>query len=180
MIDRAHLEQWADMQSAKGDFPELIRRLVYASVTPYLEKCNIPYGSAVYMGGWDGEVDATQQTEYLPQGKSLLEFGTNKGVQSKAEDDYSKRSSDASINHAETTFIFMTPRVWEKKDEWVESKKKDGIWKDVRAYDSTVIAQWIISVPSAELWFAPHVGIQPDHLIMGEERLEELLTGGGC
>ena len=60
MIDRAHLEQWADMQSAKGDFPELIRRLVYASVTPYLEKCNIPYGSAVYMGGWDGEVDATQ------------------------------------------------------------------------------------------------------------------------
>lgn len=177
MIDRAHLEQWADMQSAKGDFPELIRRLVYASVTPYLEKCNIPYGSAVYMGGWDGEVDATQQTEYLPQGKCLLEFGTNKGVQSKAEDDYSKRSSDASINHAETTFIFMTPRLWEKKDEWVESKKKDGIWKDVRAYDSTVIAQWIISVPSTELWFAPHVGIQPDHLIMGEERLEELLTG---
>lgn len=177
MIDRAHLEQWADMQSAKGDFPELIQRLVYASVAPYLEKCNIPYGSAVYLGGSDGEVDATQQTEYIPQGKSLLEFGTNKGVHSKAEDDYSKRSSDASINHAETTFIFMTPRIWEKKDEWVESKKKDGIWKDVRAYDSTVIAQWIISVPSVELWFAPHVGIQPDHLIMGEERLEELLTG---
>lgn len=177
MIDRTHLEQWADMQSAKGDFPELIQRLVYASVAPYLEKCNIPYGSAVYMGGSDGEVDATQQTEYIPQGKSLLEFGTNKGVQSKADDDYSKRSSDASINHAEITFIFMTPRVWKKKDEWVESKKKDGRWKDVRAYDSTIIAQWIISVPSVELWFAPHVGIQPDHLIMGEERLEELLTG---
>ena len=78
MIDRAHLEQWADMQSAKGDFPELIQRLVYASVAPYLEKCNIPYGSAVYLGGSDGEVDATQQTEYIPQGKSLLEFGTNK------------------------------------------------------------------------------------------------------
>lgn len=124
MIDRAHLEQWADIQSAKGDFPELIRRLVYASVTPYLEKCYIPYGSAVYMGGPDGEVDATQQTEYIPQGKSLLEFGTNSAVQSKAEDDYSKRTSDANIDKAEITFIFMTPRVWEKKDEWVESKKE--------------------------------------------------------
>ena len=177
MIDRAHLELWADMQSAQGDFPELIHRLVSASVTPYLEKCNIPFGSAVNLGGWDGEVDATQQTEYIPQGKSLLEFGTNKKVQPKAEADYSKRISDSSINKAEITFIFMTPHVWEKKDEWVESKKKDGIWKDVRVYDSTVIAQWIISVPSVELWFAPHVGIQPDHLIMGEERLEELLTG---
>ena len=176
MIDRAHLELWADMQSAQGDFPELIHRLVSASVTPYLEKCNIPFGSAVNLGGWDGEVDATQQTKYIPQGKSLLEFGTNKKVQPKAEADYSKRSSDSSINKAEITFIFMTPHVWEKKDEWVESKKKDGIWKDVRVYDSTVIAQWIISVPSVELWFAPHVGIQPDHLIMGEERLEELLT----
>lgn len=177
MIERSHLEQWADMQSAKGDFPELIQRLVYASVASYLAKCDIPYGSAVNMGGPDGLVDSTRQTSYIPQGTCLLEFGTNKGVQSKADDDYSKRSSDASINHAEITFIFMTPRVWEKKDEWVKSKKKDGIWKDVRAYDSTVIAQWIISVPSVELWFAPLVGIQPAHLIMGDERLEELLTG---
>lgn len=80
MIDRAHLELWADMQSAQGDFPELIHRLVSASVTPYLEKCNIPFGSAVNLGGWDGEVDATQQTEYIPQGKSLLEFGTGKSA----------------------------------------------------------------------------------------------------
>ena len=177
MIDRGHLEQWADLQSAKGDFPELIRRLVYASATPYLERCNIPYGSAVFIGGWDGEIDATQQTEYIPQGKSLLEFGTNKAVRSKAEDDYLKRSSDININKSEITFIFMTPHIWEKKDEWVANKKKDGIWKDVRVYDSTIIAQWIISTPSVELWFAPHVGIQPDSLIMDDERLEELLTG---
>ena len=113
MIDRAQIEQWAEMQSAKGDFPQLIRRLVYASVTPYLLKGDIPYGSAVFMGGWDGEVETSQQTEYMPLGKSILEFGTNGAYKQKAEDDYAKRSSEdyEGLNKAETTYIFMTPRV---------------------------------------------------------------------
>ena len=180
MIERAHIENWANMQSAKGDFPQLIRRLVYATVTPYLLKGDIPYGSAVFMGGWDGEVETSQQTEYMPLGKSILEFGTNSAYKKKAEDDYVKRSAEAyeGLNKAETTFIFMTPRVWGDKKDWEEEKKKDGIWKDVRVYDSTVLAQWIISVPSVELWFAPLVGLQATNLVMGEERLEELLTGG--
>ena len=156
MIDRAHIEHWADMQPTKGDFPQLIRRLVYASVTPYLIKANIPYGSAVFMGGWDGEVETSQQTEYMPLGKSILEFGTDGIYKRKAEGDYAKRSAEVyeGLNKAETTFIFMTPRVWGDKREWEEEKKKEGIWKDVRVYDSTVLAQWIISVPSVELWFA--------------------------
>ncbi len=180
MIERAHIENWADMQSAKGDFPQLIRRLVYASVTPYLLKGNIPYGSAVFMGGWDGEVETSLQTEYLPLGKSILEFGTNSKYKQKAESDYDKRSSasEEGLNKAETTFIFMTPRVWGDKKEWEDDKKKDRIWKDVRVYDSTILAQWIISVPSVELWFAPLVGLQSPNLVIGEERLEELLTGG--
>lgn len=180
MIDRAHIEQWAEMQSANGDFPQLIRRLVYASVTPYLLKGNIPYGSAVFMGGWDGEVETSQQTEYIPLGKSILEFGTDGAYKRKAERDYAKRSTEVyeGLNKAETTFIFMTPRVWGDKKDWEDEKKKDGIWKDVRVYDSTVLAQWIISVPSVELWFAPLVGIQSPNLVFGEERLEELLTGG--
>lgn len=180
MIEKAHLEHWADMQPTKGDFPQLIRRLVYASVTPYLIKANIPYGSAVFMGGWDGEVETSQQTEYMPLGKSILEFGTDGIYKRKAEGDYAKRSAEVyeGLNKAETTFIFMTPRVWGDKREWEEEKKKEGIWKDVRVYDSTVLAQWIISVPSVELWFASLLGIQSPNLVTGEERLEELLTGG--
>lgn len=180
MIEKAHVEHWADMQSTKGDFPQLIRRLVYASVTPYLLKGNIPYGSAVFMGGWDGEVETSQQTEYMPLGKSILELGTDGTYKRKAEDDYAKRSAETyeGLNKAETTFIFMTPRVWGNKKDWEDEKKKEGIWKDVRVYDSTVLAQWIISVPSVELWFAPFVDITSPNLVIGEERLEELLTGG--
>ena len=180
MIDREHIEKWAEMQPTKGDFPQLIRRLVYASVTPYLLKGDIPYGSAVFMGGWDGEVETSQQTEYMPLGKSILEFGTDGDYKRKAEKDYTKRSTEVyeGLNKAETTFIFMTPRVWGNKKNWEDEKKKKGMWKDVRVYDSTILAQWIISVPSVELWFAPLVGVQSPNLVFGEERLEELLTSG--
>lgn len=125
-------------------------------------------------------MEASQQTEFIPSGKSILEFGTNGAYKQKADDDYTKRSSEdyEGLNKAETTFIFMTPRVWGDKKEWEDEKKKEGIWKDVRVYDSTVLAQWIISVPSVELWFAPFVGISSPNLVVGEERLEELLTGG--
>ena len=91
--------QWAHDCYVKhfGDLPDTKGEYHTGEDIGEMEKCNIPFGSAVNLGGWDGEVDATQQTEYIPQGKSLFEFGTNKKVQPKAEADYSKRSSDSSI-----------------------------------------------------------------------------------
>ena len=59
LLDRSQIEQWADTNNAKGDFPLLVLKLVYAS-TPELTKCNIPFGSAVNMGGFDGEVETSQ------------------------------------------------------------------------------------------------------------------------
>lgn len=53
LLDRSQIERWAESFPAQGDFPQLIKRLVYAS-TPGLVKCNIPFGSAVNMGGVDG------------------------------------------------------------------------------------------------------------------------------
>lgn len=59
LLDRSQIEQWADTYNAKGDFPLLIQKLVYAS-TSGLTKCNIPFGNAVNMGGFDGEIDSAQ------------------------------------------------------------------------------------------------------------------------
>lgn len=180
MIDKAHIDQWADMQSAKGDFPQLIRRLVFTTVTPHLIKCNIPFGSAVFMGGWDGEVEALKQTEFIPEGKTILEFGTSRNYKDKAEKDYVKRSSEdyKGLNKADTTYIFMTPRVWGDKKNWEDEKNGEGVWKEVRVYDSTVLAQWIISTPPVELWFESLMGLPTPNMVMGNERLEELLIGG--
>ena len=91
LLDRSQMEQWADTYNAKGDFPLLIQKLVYAS-TPELTKCNIPFGSAVNMGGFDGEVESAKGSAYIPKGKCILEFGTNKDFKTKAEEDYTTRS----------------------------------------------------------------------------------------
>lgn len=176
LLDRSQMEQWADTYNAKGDFPLLIQKLVYAS-TPELTKCNIPFGSAVNMGGFDGEVESAKGSAYIPKGKCILEFGTNKDFKTKAEKDYTTRSKKdyEGLNKAETTFIFMTPRCWGNKKDWEEEKKKNSIWKDVRVYDSTLLVQWILSVPSVDIWFSRLVGMPVNNLISGSERLKEFL-----
>ena len=42
LLDRSQIEQWADTNTAKGDFPLLVQKLVYAS-TPELTKCNLVF-----------------------------------------------------------------------------------------------------------------------------------------
>ena len=42
LLDRSQIEQWADTNNAKGDFPLLVLKLVYAS-TPELTKCNLVF-----------------------------------------------------------------------------------------------------------------------------------------
>ena len=42
LLDRSQIEQWADTYNAKGDFPLLVQKLVYAS-TPELTKCNLVF-----------------------------------------------------------------------------------------------------------------------------------------
>ena len=42
LLDRSQIEQWADTNNAKGDFPLLVLKLVYAS-TPELTKCNFVF-----------------------------------------------------------------------------------------------------------------------------------------
>ena len=61
------------------------------------------------------------------------------------------------------------------KKDWEDAKKKDGIWKDVRVYDSTMLIQWIISVPPVDIWYSQLIGMPSSNLVAGSDRLKELL-----
>lgn len=76
LVTREHLERWADTPSSKSTLPYLISRLVRAT-TPTSTKVDISWGSATYIGGWDGIVNCEAETAYVPKGVSLWEFGTN-------------------------------------------------------------------------------------------------------
>ena len=163
MIDRIYIENWAKTVTSKTDFPELILRLVHATIPNCQNKIDIPIGSSTYMGGWDGRVSSEEGTTYIPYGESGWEFGTEASFQDKADRDFRKRTDAISPGYdtSEMTFVFATPRIWAKKEEWVTEKKKERKWKDIIVYDSDSLSQWLLMAPAVEKWLAPRVGATP-------------------
>src|SRR5262249_20163158 len=60
-----------------------------------------------------------------------------------------------------TTFVFVTPRKWQKKGEAVKAKAKLGIWKDVRVYDSASLEEWLERAPAVDVWLARTIRVRP-------------------
>lgn len=180
LVTKDHLERWADTTFSKADLPYLISRLIRAT-TPASTKVNIPSGSASYLGGWDGIVNCEVEIAYVPQGISLWEFGTSSDCKVKADSDYNKRKKDPQgFIPIESVFIFVTPRLWTKKDEWIAAKKAEHHWKDVKVYDSIDLEQWLdISLPVSK-WFATEQGVNGipfDDVLTAEEFWKEWSTG---
>ena len=171
MITRDQLGSWANTPESKSNFPYLISRLIRAT-TAKDTKVNIPWGSATYIGGWDGIVDSKEKTRYVPEGISLWELGTNQDPQSKANADYEKRTGDPlGYNPLDATFVFVTPRTWTKKEEWVSQKKEEKKWKDVIVYDGISLEQWLDEAPAVSRWFASQG--YADGIITADEHWKE-------
>ena len=176
MITRDQLGSWADTPESKANFPHLISRLIRAT-TAKNTKVNIPWGSATYIGGWDGIVDSKVETRYVPEGISLWELGTNQDPQSKANADYEKRTKEPlGYTPQDATFIFVTPRTWTKKEEWVSHKKEEKKWKNVIVYDGISLEQWLDETPAVSRWFASqeYAGVcSSEGIITADECWEE-------
>lgn len=171
LITRDHLDRWADDASAKSTFPQLISRLVRAT-TPIDTKITIPWGSATYIGGWDGIVRCNQQARYVPSGVSVWEFGTSKDYKKKANEDYEKRKKEPlGFDPKDVTFIFVTPRTWSDKNEWIQGRKDENFWGDVIVYDG--LEQWLDESPAVVKWLGVLLRINTDESITLEEYWEE-------
>lgn len=181
MITRDQLAAWADTPESKANFPHLISRLIRVTTTKDT-KVNIPWGSATYIGGWDGIVDSKEKTRYVPEGISLWELGTNRDPESKANADYKKRVDESlGYPHEDATFVFVTPRTWTKKEEWVKRKKEEKKWKDVIVYDGISLEQWLDEAPAVSRWFASqgYAGVySSDGVITADEYWEEWSCSG--
>jgi len=151
-IDRTQIEVWGQKFDAKGNFPKLVAKLIIET-TPKSTFLQVPSGSAVYIGGWDGIVKCAEETNYVPIGISLWEIGTN-GDRTKANADYKKRSEDSlGFEKREATYIFLTTNIWADKNDWVTEKSKDKIWGQIKVYDSRDIAEWLENSQVSSRWF---------------------------
>lgn len=156
-ITSTHLKQWADTKECQSLLPELIRRLICASVRQ-LDRLSFPSGDAVHMSGWDGIVSCQEPIDLVPEGDSLWECGVNKDIQTKANDDITKRAANP-LGHiqAESTFVFVTPREWAGVDAWILAKQTG--WKKLVVYTAVELEVWIEKCPAVGLWLADKLNI---------------------
>lgn len=158
LIDESDLSRWADRRDGQDMMPELIRRLILGE-HGYHDGFRFPSGDSVRLPGWDGISNVGVASNMVPAGPTGWEFGTDKKVKSKADDDFAKRTSaPLELDPAKSTFVFVTPRPWSGKAAWLQDAKALGKWADVRAYDGVDLVQWIEKLPAVALWLARMIG----------------------
>lgn len=153
-ITSTQLNQWADSRDAQSMLPELVLRLIHATVSN-ITKLRFPSGDAVHLTGWDGVLESEDAVYTIGAGLSLWECGTNKDLKSKADSDYVKRSNNALGYDTRTaTYVFVTPRIWDGAEKWMQDKNTDSIWRNVVVLTAVELEDWLALCPSVSLWLA--------------------------
>lgn len=159
-----HFKSWADTQESRYTLPLLVRRLIRA-VAPSESTVVFPAEEQVQRPGLDGIVEAELENQFVPSGKSAWEMGVTNDKKGKADEDFDKRTKATLVEvMRESTFVFVTPREWRKKDEWAEDKKKISEWKSVRVLDANDLEHWIELCPAVDVWFSTSTGRRPEGL----------------
>ncbi len=157
-ISSVDIDQWADSTHARGQLPELVRRLIGATAT--LTQLAVRGADTSNFGGWDGAVNATQGNAWVPVGASRWEMGCSQNPLAKARGDFRERTRNTPAPEAaQLDFVFVTPRIWAGKDVWKGEAEAAGHWHSVRAYDADDLASWLEAAGGVRLWFAESLGL---------------------
>ena len=161
-FDSSEIVNWADKPDSSHKLPELVRRLILATI-PQTSSISMPSGSSVRMPGWDGLLEVTEGNIWVPHGKSAWEFTCDKDSKRKADEDYEKRTENTlGIERTETTVVLATTRRWSGKCDWVATRKGESHWSDVRFLDADDMVVWLEQAPAVAGWFSNLIGKLPD------------------
>jgi hypothetical protein len=164
IVQAGDLDRYAPTRDSQAVIPELVYWLVKQSC-PDLVVCRIPYGDAVNQPGRDGLVETADGfREFVPKGKSYWEIGTGADPQTKATDDFKKRTEEIDDRErADSSFVFVTPRSsgsggWNEPEQtkWLERRKGTG-WGLIRVIDGVKLADWLREYPAIGKWMATKI-----------------------
>lgn len=150
-FDASQLEHWADSPDARTQLSQIVRQAVFETV-PEVRLIRMPSGSSVNRPGWDGYLEIERGNPWVPDGTSVWEFSCRKDVKNKATEDYNNRTSDPlGVDPSSSTIIFVTARRWSEKDksEWIEERRREGVWQDMRVLDAEDLATWLEQAPDS-------------------------------
>ncbi|SDD96192.1 hypothetical protein [Paraburkholderia lycopersici] len=165
-VTATNLQQWADTLQARTSFPALVADLIRATAAN-ISDIRFPNGDKGQVRGFDGVLDATGMPTYVPDGRSIWEFGVTEGAAGKAASDYEKRTRQVDeAARKETTFVFVSPRTWDnptvKLPDWVQAKREQGAWKDVKYIDGAMLEDWLSTCPAvAARWARYELRLMP-------------------
>lgn len=165
-IDRDDLKEAASRAGFDTDFPLLVRRLI-AETAKGLTELDMPGGSGVASGGFDGVVTAASATPEVPAGRSVWELSIEKNAQGKADDDYSKRLvGPEGSPAADCTYVEVILAPWTKSRTWSSGRRKEGRWRDVLALNLDRVHGWLDRAPATSAWLAERLnkalaGVRP-------------------
>jgi hypothetical protein len=161
-VTAKNITNWTENNSrrAQDTLPLLVRKLVLASTNS--SAIRFPAGDNIAHRGWDGILDTTQSNAFVPCGHSVWELSTEKDVERKADEDYSKRSAETeSADKKRATFVFVTSRTW-PKSSWVKEKSSQSEWAQIKVLDAVDLETWLGRCPAVHRWFARLIGKRPD------------------
>lgn len=156
-VTATQIAEWAGTKAAQTDLPRLVRRLCFDAGST--RQIAFPAGDSTYAPGWDGVLYSEQDNAWVPTGASCWEMGCDKGIATKANGDFRKRTEQ--ISEAErltTTFVFVTPRRWSTKSKWLVEHRAKAEWCNVLAFDADDLEQWLEQTPAVALQFAEELG----------------------
>jgi hypothetical protein len=149
------VEQWATQSLAPRSRLSVFLRTLVHSTGKGLQRVDFPGNDDAERSGWDGFIEATEGTPWVPQGSSGWEFGVNRDVKSKADADYEKSVKGLTkVDREHVSFVFVTPRRWAGKVSWAAAMAAKKQWKEVRVYDAQDLEQWLEQSLSAQAWLA--------------------------
>lgn len=169
LINETAVRQWADRQECRSKLPVLVRRLI-RETTPALSSLRFPGNEAIDLAGFDGLAENDAKTVWVPKGQSVWEMGCSQNPRTKADGDFSKRTDETSKEVRErSSFVFVTPRRWNRKGEWTGERRREGAWVDVCAYDAIDLETWLAEAPETSRWLGELLGIAVPGLMTPHE-----------
>ncbi len=153
-VTKTDLKKWVGTRDCQENLPKILRMILRA-VTTRIEVLSFPSGDNIHHSGLDGYLELNEVVENIPEGKSVWEIGTEESISAKAEYEYNNRlKSPKGFDPKKTTFVFVTPRLWSNRKDWIEEKNKENKWKEVRVINSEVLEQWLELTPTVAQYLA--------------------------
>ena len=157
-IYASDISYWSGEISAREQLPAILRMLIHSTGTS-LVKVDFPAYSRSQRKGWDGIVTSQTVSPWIPLGKSGWEFSCSKNPKEKANKDFNARTNSIPAEEkSDMTFVFVTPKDWDEKEDWSEEKRNLGIWKDVQAIDASDLEQWLEQSIQAQIQMYEFMG----------------------